>query len=544
MQKLLLSLFLVLYFTTAGWPATWYVRPSGGSYGAEDGTSYVDAWDGFTNITWGVGGVIAGDSLYVCGTHSEYLAIGASGSSGNPIIIRGDYSGDAGIINVAGAISVCLSINSYSYITVDGLDLRNATTRMLFVRSQTTSINNFVIQNCSFTGNSGGIGLQLYCESTYNLSDVTISNCTFDTLDDDGIRFYFGTADGTGLIYTITIEDCTFASIANAGAACRGIFIEFSNIANALTANRLPYGLTIRNNTFNQINKSAIELSCKDTASNLITNNTITDAGYGNNYKTNAVQLLGCKDITVEYNEISNTGTTAEAGDGNAIIFDYANSDVNYLTEDSIARYNYCHDNDVADPTCGAGVSFFRAKNCQAYYNLCVNNTRGMRVDSDAGGGCTGNVIYNNTLVGNDDDGLEFMTNAQTTTVTNNIIADNGGEGADDNSANDPTFTYNCLYNNTGGNYSGFTLGTGCIETDPQILSVARNNFRIGPASSCRNAGTDVSLTRDFEGKHVPFSTAQDIGAFERHPPTIGKIGTQVLGRPYRASDRSEIFGH
>ena len=33
--------------------STWYVRPSGGSYGTEDGTSYDNAWDGFTNIVLG-----------------------------------------------------------------------------------------------------------------------------------------------------------------------------------------------------------------------------------------------------------------------------------------------------------------------------------------------------------------------------------------------------------------------------------------------------------------------------------------------------------
>ena len=35
----------------------WYVRPSGGTYGNEDGTSYDNAWDGFTNIDWTATGV-------------------------------------------------------------------------------------------------------------------------------------------------------------------------------------------------------------------------------------------------------------------------------------------------------------------------------------------------------------------------------------------------------------------------------------------------------------------------------------------------------
>jgi len=78
----------------------WYVRPAGGSYGNEDGTSYEDAWDGFSNIVWGTGGVEAGDTLWVCGTHNETLTVKASGTSGSYITIRGDCPSDSGIIDV------------------------------------------------------------------------------------------------------------------------------------------------------------------------------------------------------------------------------------------------------------------------------------------------------------------------------------------------------------------------------------------------------------------------------------------------------------
>ena len=53
----LLIVILSILFAGNVFATTWYVRPSGGSYGNEDGTTYADAWDGFTNITWGTGGV-------------------------------------------------------------------------------------------------------------------------------------------------------------------------------------------------------------------------------------------------------------------------------------------------------------------------------------------------------------------------------------------------------------------------------------------------------------------------------------------------------
>ncbi len=33
----------------------WFVRPVGGSYGSEDGSSYENAWDGLKNVVWGAG---------------------------------------------------------------------------------------------------------------------------------------------------------------------------------------------------------------------------------------------------------------------------------------------------------------------------------------------------------------------------------------------------------------------------------------------------------------------------------------------------------
>lgn len=68
--------------------SSWYVRPAGGSYGAENGTSFENAWDGFGNVTWGGGGVVAGDTLYVYGTHFEPVVIGASGSVVNPVTME------------------------------------------------------------------------------------------------------------------------------------------------------------------------------------------------------------------------------------------------------------------------------------------------------------------------------------------------------------------------------------------------------------------------------------------------------------------------
>jgi PKD repeat protein len=89
--------------------ADWYVRPKGGDYGVENGTSYANAWDGLKNVKWGSGGVQPGDTLWVCGYHlwswnpggNPYdgdIDVISGPSNAARVIIRGDYPGDPGIV--------------------------------------------------------------------------------------------------------------------------------------------------------------------------------------------------------------------------------------------------------------------------------------------------------------------------------------------------------------------------------------------------------------------------------------------------------------
>jgi len=115
MVKILRALsttFLLIFLALPSWAETFYVRPAGGSYGSEDGSSYDNAWDGLTNVQWAnpkeSGKVGPGDTLYVCGIHlatwtsDNYIATKGditpvSGTSGDLITIRGDYPGDPGV---------------------------------------------------------------------------------------------------------------------------------------------------------------------------------------------------------------------------------------------------------------------------------------------------------------------------------------------------------------------------------------------------------------------------------------------------------------
>lgn len=95
-------------YTTIEDPATYAPNPQPGVYGAQNGTSYENAWNGLVSIVWGENGVEPGDTLYLCGLHywarnisASYVTtfITESGySDAHPITIRMDYPADPGTL--------------------------------------------------------------------------------------------------------------------------------------------------------------------------------------------------------------------------------------------------------------------------------------------------------------------------------------------------------------------------------------------------------------------------------------------------------------
>jgi hypothetical protein len=93
--------------------AIFYVRPNrSGNYGSGDGSSYVDAWNGLESVRWDLLDVPGtSSSLWICGTHKRRMHV-ASAEYGGPgytsarrydgLVIRGDYPGDPGVIDVRG----------------------------------------------------------------------------------------------------------------------------------------------------------------------------------------------------------------------------------------------------------------------------------------------------------------------------------------------------------------------------------------------------------------------------------------------------------
>jgi len=114
-----------------------FVRPNGGSYGAEDGSDWDNAFNGFSDVVWGAsaGQLGAGDTLWIAaGTYTQSVVIKGSGTSGNPITLKRATASDSAATSATGwsagydgqvtidtgAANVIYPDASRDYITIDG----------------------------------------------------------------------------------------------------------------------------------------------------------------------------------------------------------------------------------------------------------------------------------------------------------------------------------------------------------------------------------------------------------------------------------------
>jgi len=176
--------------------------------------------------------------------------------------------------------------------------------------------------------------------------------------------------------------------------------------------------------------------------------------------------------------------------------------------------YNISHSN-----TANGGVGILVSRRChdnEVYNNVSYGNYYGFGVRGDpelVANNETGNILKNNISGGS--------------TARKELLAIRGGEN-DGTYGSGNVYTYNCFgaeasnfiewgedtYKSTYDAWeTAYGGSTHSVKSDPLMTDPANDNFKLNPHSPCVNAGTDVSLTEDYEGlkiRHAP-----DIGAHE-----------------------------
>jgi len=542
-MKKYLFLFLLFVSTTAH-ASTWYVTQAGS--GSANGTSYANSWS-YAGITWG--SVVAGDTMYLCDTFRQRtFAVGTSGYVGSPIIIRGNYTGHAGIINggnlitgfslVSGSVyKVTYSPSSYrDYmfsedvipLTLIAWNTDEATTvaamtvgsycyhgTTLYVRTrESDNPSGHSIENP--TGVQYDILLDLRGRSYLTVTNISIRNA-FD--------YGFGASASSGLLvdgitadniwdWGIYVENspspetknCVMKYCSRGGAP---VFITGSgNIGEVIRYHNVTGG-SIHNNDISKASSCGIDLTATTNGTSVYLN-TIHDSdlayeGAGGIYVDNGQNNLVYQNIT--YNCSNGAGLSV---------------------------------NSETDGTQSSGNKF--------YNNICYLNKGGIYLGNDFGSGhkrSSENFVYNNTFYGNGSYvDIHIAAGSQNETVENNIvftlnalsgasvIIDSGGETG-------LTMDYNLYYRddgNLGLSYKGewdWSLGlwqahgldAHGINSNPNFVDATNKNFRLTYGSPAVNKGvTLASVTVDYEGTARPQSTAYDIGAYESPYDTPGII--------------------
>lgn len=446
---------------------SWYVRPSSGNYGVEDGTSYSTAWSGFSAIVWS--SIQPGDTLYVAGTHTESLNVAASGVSGSPIIIS-SYTSDPGIIDSQDTRTNGLLINNYNYITLIGLKSIDAVDSCFKLAGTSSYIDTYNLE----ASGSGDQGIQnydtvsniyhynAYCHDNFDdgissHSTVTDSiNVVGGTMENNGDGLGGFNIVATGVTFTGNTDDVDTSGV--------GRFTNCDFTSNVFI-NSLSTGSVFNGCTFTTVDcngvatiNSAIipSLDIQDSTSDLTLNDCLVVAFTGTNengtlnfnrcYIRDHIELFGTATLK---NCLTDIGT-----DHHITVRSGGTASLLYHSSRNMGSVKY--------------ALWLRAGGAASIDNSTICNgqtgSRGILAEVDF-------TIDNTILTG----------------LTTGIFVNSG-----------ITVTTNtcCFFGNsadTGG--TGTVTQNGSITTDPLLTDPANNDFSLGAGSSCDGTGT--TLTND-----------------------------------------------
>jgi len=543
----------MLFFIPSLVSATdWYVRPAGGNYGVEDGSSYDNAWDSLLNVVWGSGGVQAGDTLYVCGFHTrtysggkhavfcdESLIEPISGTSdSNRIIIRGDCPGDPAEIwtpyKLAHQPWVNEGNNTYS-ITLPDANHQND----LYFEDVSASGSYTLLDPASSLNECKNTPGTHYSD-TYARNTILYVH-TSDNGDPTG-RIY---APGWGWNFLVNGKEyITFDSItfyANTRFIGTGYNAKHTTWKNCTftygTVSKIQNGcnyLTVEDCEISWVDNGPYSLSGDNNAAHHLTfrNNIIHDIGVRpsqQNSDSHGIGIQGGHHNIIEGNTFYNCGTTIA-------LYAFTNQEL----KDTIIRYNLIKDGHTYGGTAQVAINL----NCnrdslstktgnQVYGNIITNHLVGLKDKY-----LQDEVVFYNNVVYNCTYGFrgygEWNNLGPNTVLKNNIFLDNTYHLAWTSNALNKTLVsdYNIFYPDNGkrfiyrnsdqsfsewqsNSWSGSVFDTNSLVANPLLVDVPTQDFHLQSTSPAIDAGIDVGLTMDYDGNPIPQGSAPDIGAYE-----------------------------
>jgi len=536
----------------------WYVRPASGNYGAEDGTSYENAWNGLLNVVWGAGGVEPGDTFYVCGLHvhemtkRSYVATQASipfisGTGENTrITIRGDYPGDPGIIwgtylmshepwvDEGGNVwSIRLAGNQYPYwffqdITKDSWIILKKVGSIQEVQS--TPGSQYSSDYAGSTGSrlyvrltdSGHPAGRVYANNYgyhFHFTDkhyVTVKNIKFYNFNricspDHNHQMSYITFDGCTLMYGMHSiiwlwDNMHYIKILNCEIAWAQNGIYFISTSNNAPSNYLIKGNYIHDIGIVHRYQDAHGIGIQGGTNGIIEDNVIERAGTGVTFYAFTDQVM--KDLIIRRNIARDmhrlptpsgrrpNGRGFETGGNNDRLQDQTGI---VFSHNIVINAEVGFRSTNEDPT-----MFYNnlAYNCNMSYSFLRGyDIYGPKV-----------ILKNNMSLYPKTHHIEYRTGCPEALLQSdyNLFYPLGNK----------TFR---LWSTTAYNFDewrsherpNFIMDPHSITDNPMLIALKNGDFHLSDGSPCIDAAVDVGLTEDFSGNPIPQGSAPDIGPYE-----------------------------
>ena len=511
LNKALRGLFLCLIFGSS-LATDFYVRPLGGTYGAENGTSYAAAFDGFVDIS----GVAAGDTVYICGTHNaednvcadsgsvhSILCTTASGTAGNPIVYDGNCSGDPGKLVTSTGNGVAIFATGDDYITVKNLEVLGTQTTpgsyLISVLADVTAgsvtgalsadavsgwtFDNNIIHGPGVweTGNPAYDCLRIIGSSN-TVTRNEIYDCPSDGMSISGNSNVIGGSEGYGnRIYQIDVQTSTETGDPIQWESGAGS--EYNHTGNTISWNYLKNDTSAKHGMI-----MACDSDDSASAGNIIEHNTIY-AG------ADALDLNWCTGITIRRNFL-----IAQEPTGGLIIGRCGGVADCALSLD-------IHSNILLNPghtTISYGIKFqegptgaMSIKN-NTIFNIGLGGTDRAIYWIDSAATENGALSIFNNYISGTTVGMRIEPTGTTYTAGDqyfyNVTTRYSAGGQDETGTGDTNASVDCAF--VGG-------------TNPNTA----DGFRLKAESACRGTGTIVGSVQDFGNRR--FAYPPSIGAWE-----------------------------
>jgi hypothetical protein len=516
--------------------AIWHVRPDASHGGLNSGTSYANAWQGWSSIVFA--SMAAADTLRIYGRHSygaNILLNKAGVNLSAPTIFEGvdgaTIEMTAGFVQLNQsyvllrdvAIDSTLSDTSSVFmgnrvgITFEDVDIittvKTSSAAIVVQANAGLVATDHLYRRVRLVG-AARTGFQWLCVAgaTATVDRMTFDDCDFSNCTQRGIEVRIEPTGAVGSsINNLQVEN---SRADNCGLIGFDLYQEYTLGAEngVIRGNNLK----VRNNRANGCGYGASRLSgfAKSASGwNVIERNEF-------NYSlgpTGGINLFYSDDMVVRNNSCQHGRATNNAGIGiidcNGILVDH------YNNRTKVYRNN-CSDN-VGHPNyvnSGCGVMVLESADTEVFSNLADGCSVGLWASTAE---CTGNNVHNNTFTnclrfGARIDGLLVgemnLTNNNITTVGGVDVIHKTSATASIVSSN------NNLY---GGGHTNFTPSGSDISVDPLL-----NEFhRPTKSSPLIGAGTHLGYVRDLDGKqrpNPPSIGAYDVANVTTRPRTVG----------------------